>query len=153
MDSSNPLTTADLLAGNTTYFTSTAGFDDNNIRIDVCLPGSVAAGVGNTTDNPGTGWGVVTSNNSGMAGSHALDNWNAQSFGAPYEFVPPEQELFNLSLFQNIAAPANKFVILMGLGNVDTTYTNGIVLCRVRYKSSATEARHIITSLQVEGIV
>ena len=152
IDPNNQLNETDLLSGNTTYYTGNTDFDGNDIRIDVCLPGPVAAGNGNNTNNPGTGWGVVTSNNSGMSTSHATDDWNAQSFGAPYEFVPPGTTQFNLATFQQIAAPADANVILMGLGNVNTTYTNGIVLCRVRYKSSATQAKHVITRLQIEGI-
>jgi hypothetical protein len=159
-DGSNPLQLNDFVSGeeivlnNGTAFTPTAfGTDDTPIRIDICLPGPIAPGGTNSGPNPGTKWGCMTTLDPDGASGITIDDWNVLSIGDARYVVLEENQTGGEEVFgTNHTAPNNAFTILCGLGATNLRFTQGVLLCRVRFKSSATNVRHVITQLKIEPI-
>ena len=134
---------------------ATTDFDATPIRVDICLPGPVPAGANNSGNNPGTKWGCVTAatgegNPSSVTNQ---DDWNTLSIGDGKYTILTENQTGGADIFgSNHTAPNNAFTILMGMGSINAKFTQGIVLCRVRFKDTATNVRHKLTGLKIEPI-
>ena len=164
-DSNNPLDLNDLFAGEeiqlnnnelSIFEPNTTDFNATPIRIDVCLPGPIAAGASNTFPQPGTAWGCMTA--ATYDGSPAevtgLDDWNTLSIGdARYTVIQPNQSIASGDVFQSpVTTNSNELAILVGLGSINVQRTFGKVLCKVRFKDTATNNRHVIQGLKIEPL-
>ena len=163
-DPSNALLLTDFTAGeeivlngneDTIHIPSTVDFDATSIRVDICLPGPLPSSAANTNNNPGTRWGCVTAltTEGNPSTVTSLDDWNSLSINdGKYTILEENQTGGEDTFGSNHTAPANAFTILMGMGSINTKFSKGIVLCRVRFKDSATNVRQKLIGLKIEPI-
>ena len=113
-DPSYPITREDIWAHDPFGTGNAVDYDSRDIRIDLKLPGPITGAPVPTPLEPGTGWGTFGAGNGVSTGPKAAE---FKTSGTPV-----------------LAQGTNSWSMTLRTGNWKTTFVNGIVLIRVRFK-------------------
>lgn len=110
----------------------TVGFDTRDIRIRCKMPGPINSSGNQGSSFPGTGWSAVCGR-SGTQTAYNLDNW-FQGNNASYNY-------------------SNGYVsINWNTGQYAIDRSSQVAIVEIRLKPTATESRHVITSIELEDV-